>query len=73
VKGYVKEHIQFLQCEMFGALFGIGARYKFHKPDEDNDELTGVNLVTDGTRINTITHLSTATQYGGAISSFQKC
>jgi hypothetical protein len=49
VKGYVKEHIQFLQRKMFGALFSIGARCKFHKPDEDNDEVMGVNPVTDGT------------------------
>jgi hypothetical protein len=57
---------------MFGALFDIGNRCKFHKPDEDNDEFMGVNPVTYGTRINTIAHLSTAAQYGDAMSSFQK-
>jgi hypothetical protein len=57
---------------MFGALFGIGARCKFHRLDEDNDELMGVNPVTDGTRINPLTHLSSAAQYGDAMPSFQK-
>jgi hypothetical protein len=58
--------------EKCGALFGIGARCKFHKPDEENDELMGVNPATDGTQINTITHLSTAKQYRDTMSSFQK-
>jgi hypothetical protein len=57
---------------MFGALFRIGARCKFHKPDEDNDEFMGVNPVTDGTRINIITHLSAAAQYRDTMSPFQK-
>jgi hypothetical protein len=70
VKGNVKEQIQLFQREIFGALFG--ARCKFHKPDENNDEVMGFNTVTDGTQINTITHLSAATQYGDAMSSFQK-
>jgi hypothetical protein len=39
--------------------------------DENNDELMGVNPVTDGTRINTIMHLSAAAQYGDAMSSYK--
>jgi hypothetical protein len=64
VRCYVREHIMLLQT-MFGAWFGIGPRQKppaVSKVSKVNNQVA--QSVCHGTRVNLITHLKAAQQYG---------
>jgi hypothetical protein len=61
VRCYVREHIMLLQ-KMFGAWFGIGPRQKPPAVSKVNNQVA--QSLCHGTRVNLITNLKAAQQYG---------
>jgi hypothetical protein len=61
VRCYIREHIMLLRT-MLGAWFGIGPRQKLSKGAKVNNHVAQSDCY--GTRVNLITHLKAAQQYG---------
>jgi hypothetical protein len=73
VKCYTREMVLFLQSHCFGATFGVGARCPIpSRPEPDDIDDYNTSPVTHGTRVNIITHLPTAENYGPGMSSFRR-
>jgi hypothetical protein len=74
IKGYTKEHIEFLQSKSFGTMFGTGARHAYPKTGKVRDSLGNVRLVLYvrvGTKVNIITHVKSSSHTrDGEISNF---
>jgi hypothetical protein len=65
--------IAFLQLDLFGATFGVGATLAAPaEPEPEDDELYSSAPVSHGTRVNIITHLPLAKHYGPAMTTFRR-
>jgi hypothetical protein len=70
LEGCTREHVQYFQVHFLGCMFGISARCPPPPTDEDDGAHVGRKTVTDGTRLNVLTHLQSETTYGKATSHF---
>jgi hypothetical protein len=72
IKGYTKEHIEFLQSKMCVTMFGIVARHAYPQTGKVIDSLGTVHLalyeksaVRVGTKVNIITHVKSSRRTRG--------
>jgi hypothetical protein len=73
VKFYMREMMLFLQYHCFGATFGLGARCQIpSRPEPDDIDDCNTSPVKHVTRVNIITHLPAAKNYGPGMSSFRR-
>jgi hypothetical protein len=73
VKCYTRDMVLFLQSHCCGATFGVGARCPIpSRPEPDYIDDYNTSPVTHRTRVNIITHLPTAENYGPGMSLFRR-